>query len=86
MANISPVSDLRDYKKVLSKVSEGSPAYLTVNGRGKYVVYDIKDQEEIEKSKAMLSLMLELESGKESLSREGYLSLEQVKEKLGLDG
>ena len=85
MANISPVSDLRDYKKVLSKVSEGSPTYLTVNGRGKYVVYDIKDQEEIEKTKAMLSLMLELESGKEPGSREGYLSLEQVKEKLGLD-
>lgn len=31
MANISPVSDLRNYNKVLEKVSVGSPVYLTVS-------------------------------------------------------
>ena len=38
MANISPVSDLRNYNTVLEKVSVGSPDYLTVNGRGKYTI------------------------------------------------
>jgi len=38
MANISPVSDLRNYNTVLEKVSVGSPVYLTVNGRGKYTI------------------------------------------------
>ena len=31
MANISPVSDLRNYNKVLDQVEAGSPVYLTVN-------------------------------------------------------
>lgn len=46
MAIISPVSDLRNYNELLEKVSVGSPVYLTVNGRGKYTIRDIADDEE----------------------------------------
>ena len=54
MAIISPVSDLRNYNTVLEQVSAGSPVYLTVNGRGRFTIRDIADDEEFEKAKAML--------------------------------
>ena len=46
MAIISPVSDLRNYNTVLEQVSAGSPVYLTVNGRGRFTIRDIADDEE----------------------------------------
>ena len=46
MAVITPVSDLRNYNNVLEKVSVGSPVYLTVNGRGKYTIRDIAEDED----------------------------------------
>ena len=55
MAIISPVSDLRNYNTVLEQVSAGSPVYLTVNGRGRFTIRDIADDEEFEKAKAMLA-------------------------------
>ena len=53
MAVISPVSDLRNYNTVLEKVAVGSPVYLTVNGRGRYTIRDIEEDEEFEKTKAI---------------------------------
>ena len=54
MEIISPVSDLRNYNTVLEQVSAGSPVYLTVNGRSRFTIRDIADDEEFEKAKAML--------------------------------
>ena len=34
MANILPVSDLRNYNEVLKNCHKGEPVYLTKNGRG----------------------------------------------------
>lgn len=79
MANISPVSDLRNYNTVLEKVSVGSPVYLTVNGRGKYTIRDIAEDEEFEKAKAMLRLMCELNEGKNSGEEEGYVPSDDVR-------
>lgn len=79
MTSISPVSDLRNYNKVLEKVSVGSPVYLTVNGRGKYTIRDIAEDEEFEKTKAMLRLMCELNEGRQSGEEEGYLSSDEVR-------
>lgn len=79
MATISPVSDLRNYNKVLDKVSVGSPVFLTVNGRGKYTIRDISEDEEFEKAKAMLRLMCELNDGRSSGEEEGYVSSEDVR-------
>ena len=79
MATIIPVSDLRNYKKVLDNVSKETPVYLTVNGRRKYTIRDIKDEEEYEKLKAMVTLLLELQEGRVSGEREGYISLDDVR-------
>lgn len=45
MANILPVSDLRNYNEVLRNCQIGEPVFLTKNGRGKYVIIDIEDYE-----------------------------------------
>ena len=37
MANILPVSDLRNYNEVLKNWHKGEPVYLTKNGRGGFV-------------------------------------------------
>ena len=79
MANISPVSDLRNYKTVLEKVSVGTPVYLTVNGRGRYTIRDISEDEEFEKTKAMLRLMCELNEGRRSGEEEEYVSSDDVR-------
>ena len=79
MANIIPVSDLRNYNTILEKVSVGSPVYLTVNGRGKYTIRDIAEDEEFEKAKAMLRLMCELNEGKNSGEEEGYVPSDDVR-------
>ena len=74
MASINPVSDLRNYNTVLEQVSVGRPVYLTVNGRGRYTIRDIADDEEFEKTKAMLRLMCELNEGRRSGEEEGWVS------------
>ena len=79
MAVINPVSDLRNYKTVLDKVDVGSPVYLTVNGRGRYTIRDIKDDEEFERNKAMLRLMCALNEGRCAGEEEGWLSQEDVR-------
>ena len=79
MAKINPVSDLRNYNVVLEKVEVGEPVYLTVNGRGKYTIRDIADDEEFEKTKAMLRLMCELNEGRRSGEEEGYMTAEEVR-------
>ena len=43
MPNIKPISDLRNYTEVLKETSEGAPVFLTKNGRGEYVILDMKD-------------------------------------------
>ena len=47
MPNIKPVSDLRNYNEVLVECEEGNPVFLTKNGRGKYVIIDIKEYERV---------------------------------------
>ena len=43
MANILPVSDLRNYNEVLKNCHKGEPVYLTKNGRGRFVIMDTED-------------------------------------------
>lgn len=79
MAMINPVSDLRNYNSVLEQVSVGSPVYLTVNGRGRFTIRDIAEDEEFEKAKAMLRLMCELNTGVRSGEEEGWVSEADVR-------
>ena len=79
MATILPVSDLRNYNKVLENVSEDTPVYLTVNGRGKYIIRDIKDEEEYEEMKAMITLLLKIREAEVVDEKEGLVSSEDVR-------
>lgn len=86
MPNIKPISDLRNYNSVLQDVAVGSPVFLTKNGRGKYAIVDIAEQEEYERIKAKLRLIQEIEEGRRSGEEEGWIPfdefLKQVEDKL----
>ena len=79
MAMIHPASDLRNYNSVPEHVEVGKPVYLTVNSRGRYTIRDIADDEEFEKTKAMLRLMCEINEGRRSGEEEGWVSEEEVR-------
>lgn len=81
MPNIKPVSDLRNYTEVLNEVNEGSPVYLTRNGRGEYAIIKLT---ELDKLRATIRLLSKLEEGEKSARDEGWLSAEDVEAKLGL--
>lgn len=46
MLQIEPVSELRNYNKVLQKVKKDDPVFLTKNGYGKYALIDIEKYDE----------------------------------------
>lgn len=81
MTNIKPVSDLRNYTEVLNEVKENSPVYLTRNGRGEYAIIKL---EELDKLKASIRLLANLEEGMNSAKEKGWLSADDVEAKLGL--
>ena len=74
MPTIAPISELRNYGQVLEKVKPNAPVYLTKNGYGEYSVRRIEDEEEFEKTKAMLKLMTELNRGFQAGDQQGWLS------------
>ena len=76
MPNIKPVSDLRNYSEVLKDVEEGSPVFLTRNGRGRYAIVDIRDYE---RDQATKMLMAELAKGKEADEAQGWLDARDVR-------
>lgn len=76
MPNIKPVSDLRNYSEVLQDVAEGSPVFLTKNGRGKYAILDMRDYE---KTLATIRLMNELEKGRRSAEEEPLISPKELR-------
>lgn len=81
MPNIKPVSDLRNYTEVLNEVNEGNPVYLTRNGRGEYAIVKIS---ELEKLKATIRLLANMEEGEKSAREKGWLSADDVEAILGL--
>ncbi len=75
---ITPISELRNYGKVLEQVSADSPVYLTRNGKGAYSIRDIADEERFQKAEAMIRLLSELNAGIRSGDEEGWYSDEEV--------
>lgn len=75
MPNIKPISDLRNYTEVLRDVDMGAPVFLTRNGRGKYAILDMADYEKLQ---ASIWLMNELEKGRRSGKKKGWLTIEEV--------
>lgn len=76
MPNIKPISDLRSYTAVLDEVAQGSPVFLTKNGRGRYVIQDIADYERHEAERTLLA---QLDYGKRAADERGTLTTEQVR-------
>ena len=76
-----PVSDLRNYKSVLSQVGYGNPVYLTKNGRGDYAIVDIHELDELFAIKGFFS---ELEKGETSARKNGWISIDEAEKRLGL--
>ena len=79
MPNIKPISDLRNYSKVLDEVAVGSPVYLTKNGRGKYAVLDLA---EYEKQQATIKMLAKLAEAEQSVEKEGWKSMDDLKKAL----
>ena len=48
MPNIMPISELRNYTKVVNNVKYGSRVYLTKNGHGQIAMINMKELDEIE--------------------------------------
>ena len=81
MANILPVSDLRNYNEVLKNCHKGEPVYLTKNGRGRFVIMDIEDYE---RDRAEKKLLLKLQEAEEAVKDgEGWLNLDELKALVG---
>ena len=77
MANILPISDLRNYNEVLKNCRKGEPVYLTKNGRGRFVVMDIEDYEH---DCAEKKLLLKLREAEEAVKDgKGWLDLDELK-------
>jgi antitoxin Phd len=82
MPNIKPVSDLRSYNEVLKDIAVGEPVFLTKNGRGKYVILDIK---EYQKNQATIKLLSKLMEAERAIKTgEEWLTEEQAKNDLGI--
>lgn len=81
MPDIFPISDLENYKAVLEKVAYGNPVYLTKNGRGDYAIVDMKELDEL---RALKGLFSELQKGEASARKDGWISLDEAKKKLGV--
>ncbi len=82
MPTIKPVSDLRDYNKVLKDIGVGSPVFLTKNGRGKFAIVDIDEYEKTQATLKLLSKLMEAEN--RIKTDDDWMTEEQVKEKLGV--
>lgn len=82
MPKIEPISELRNYGSVLEKVEEGSPVYLTKNGRGAYSIRDIRDEEKFQKAEAMIKLLSELNKGIRSAEEHGWIDEDDARLKL----
>lgn len=82
MPNIKPVSDLRNYNEVLKDIAVGEPVFLTKNGRGRFAILDIKEQQENQATIKLLSKLMEAE--KTIKTGDEWLTEEQVKNDLGL--
>lgn len=81
MANILPVSDLRNYNEVLKNCRKGEPVFMTKNGRERFVVLDIEDYE---REQAEKKLLVKLQEAEEAVKDgKGWLSLDELKELVG---
>lgn len=82
MANIKPISDLRNYNTILKDCINGSPVYLTKNGRGRFVLVDIEEYERDQAERALFARIAEAELRVQN--GEPTLTIDELRAKLGV--
>ena len=81
MSSVKAISDLKNYNDVLDNVAVGEPVFLTENGRERYALIDLQ---EYEKMRATISLLSELAKAEKSALEEGWCTIEEIKDSLGI--
>lgn len=84
MPTIKPVSELRNYTKVINEVKYGNRVYLTKNGYGQIAMINMQELDEMEKELALYRFKLEMAKGEQSILEEGTISSEELKRELGI--
>lgn len=83
MPNIKPISDLRNYTRVLSDVTYGNRVYLTRNGHGQCAIIDMQELDELDKQKALNKFISKLNDAEISIRNEGTISADDLEAELG---
>ena len=84
MPNIKPISDLRNYTTVIKEVTYGNRVYLTRNGHGQCAIIDMKELDELDRQKALYTLMRKLNEAEVSIREEGTISADDLEAELGV--
>lgn len=84
MPNIKPISDLRNYTAVIDEVKYGERVYLTRNGRGQCAIIDMKELDELDKLKALNTLIHKLNEAEKSIQEEGTMDIDDLEAELGV--
>ena len=84
MPNIKPISDLRNYTTVIYEVTYGNRVYLTRNGHGQCAIIDMKELDELDRQKALYTLMRKLNEAEVSIREEGTISADDLEAELGV--
>lgn len=79
MPNIMPISELRNYTKVVNNVRYGNRVYLTKNGYDQITMINSKELDEMEKLLAFYRFQLEVDKGERSILEEGTISSDELK-------
>jgi len=85
MPNIKPISELRNYTNVINEVKYGSRVYLTKNGHGYIAMINMQELDELEKRLAYYKFMLEMANAEKSVQEEGTITIEELKQELGIE-
>lgn len=81
MSNSMPMTTLGSYSALLEGTNINNPFYITKDGRKEYAVVKT---EELERLKATIRLLEEIEKGEKSAREQGWLTEEEVDKALGL--
>lgn len=84
MPNIKPISDLRNYTTIINEVTYGNRVYLTRNGHGQCAIIDMKELDELDKQKALYTLMNKLNETEKSIREEETISADDLETELGV--
>lgn len=82
MPAIMPISDLRNYTDVLKEVDVSNRVYLTRNGRGAYAIITIEEADELDRLRAIHSVMADLKNAEARSEREGWVSDKEMQKEM----